>query len=131
MIMGLLSLGLLIYAACGVVPAQAQTSRKSKRPRRPTPPARDPHTPGFVQAKELPDGAVPPANQDGNFILGPSHPAARESSAQKGVPEGTIFEFTMLSSESRFYPGIAREADTYGTPDPHDPAKMIVTTSHP
>jgi iron(III)-enterobactin esterase len=131
MIIGLLSLGLLIYAACGVVPAQAQTSRKSKRPRRPTPPARDPHTPGFVQAKELPDGAVPPANQDGNFILGPSHPAARESSAQKGVPEGTIFEFTMLSSESRFYPGIAREADTYGTPDPHDPAKMIVTTSHP
>ena len=27
---------------------------------RPTPPTRDPHTPGYVTAKELPDGTVPP-----------------------------------------------------------------------
>src|SRR5262249_43436939 len=84
-----------------------------------------------VQAKELPDGAVAPTNQDGNFILGPSHADAPESSAHEGVPTGTIYEFTMLSSESKFYPGIVREPDILGTPDPHDPAKMIVTTSHP
>ena len=29
------------------------------------------------------------------------------------------------------YPGIAREPDTFGTPDPTDPAKLMVTTSHP
>src|ERR1700684_975423 len=40
---------------------------------RPAPPIRDPHTPGYVAAKELPDGAIPPANVDGNFIIGPTY----------------------------------------------------------
>ncbi len=42
-----------------------------------------------------------------------------------------VTEFTMNSADSKFYPGIAREPKTFGTPDPADPAKMIVTTSHP
>ena len=37
----------------------------------------------------------------------------------------------MESTDSKIYPGIAREPDTFGTPDPADPAKLIVTTSHP
>jgi enterochelin esterase-like enzyme len=37
----------------------------------------------------------------------------------------------MASTDSKIYPGIAREQGTYGTPDPENPAKMIVTTSHP
>jgi predicted alpha/beta superfamily hydrolase len=74
---------------------------------------------------------VPPANQDGNFIIGPTHDPAPASKAQEGVPHGTIVEFTMASSDSKIYPGIARDADTFGTPDPNDPAKLIVTTSHP
>jgi enterochelin esterase-like enzyme len=37
----------------------------------------------------------------------------------------------MSSSESRIFPGIARDANTFGTPDPGDPARLIVTTSHP
>ena len=48
-----------------------------------------------------------------------------------GVPQGTIVQFTMNSSDSKFYPGIAREPGTFGTPDPANPAKLIVTTSHP
>jgi hypothetical protein len=36
----------------------------------PAPPARDPHTAGYVAAKELPDGVNPPMDKDGNFILG-------------------------------------------------------------
>jgi enterochelin esterase family protein len=39
--------------------------------------------------------------------------------------------FTMSSSDSKIYPGIAREPNTHGNPDPGDPAKLIVTTSHP
>jgi enterochelin esterase-like enzyme len=50
---------------------------------------------------------------------------------QEGVPQGTVFNFTMASTESKIYPGIAREQGTYGTPDPENPAKMVVTTSHP
>ena len=98
---------------------------------RPAPPTRDPNTPGYVAAKELPDGAVPPPTADGNFIIGPTHNPAAETTVQDGVPQGAIYNFTMSSSDSRIYPGIAREAGTFGTADPNDPAKLIVTTSHP
>jgi len=98
---------------------------------RPTPPARDPNTPGYVVAKALPDGVNAPADADGNFILGPTYTPAPEMSVQPGVPHGTVFEFTMSSADSKIYPGIAREPGTFGTPDPADPAKLIVTTSHP
>jgi iron(III)-enterobactin esterase len=99
------------------------------QPPRPQPPTRDPHTTGYVTAKELPDGAVPPADADGNFIIGPTHNAAPEMAAQE--LQGTVSTFTMNSADSRIYPGIARETGTFGTPDPNDPAKLVVTTSHP
>jgi enterochelin esterase-like enzyme len=51
--------------------------------------------------------------------------------AQADVPQGAIYEFTMSSADSKIYPGIAREPNTFGAPDPADPAKLIVTTSHP
>src|SRR5208283_5724991 len=91
----------------------------------------DPNTPGYVTAKELPDGANAPAKADGNFILGPTHNPAPEMAAQEGVPQGTVYNFTMESAASKIYPGIAREANTFGTADPNDTAKLIVTTSHP
>jgi enterochelin esterase-like enzyme len=37
----------------------------------------------------------------------------------------------MQSTDSKIYPGIAREPGTFGTPDPANPAKLNVTTSHP
>jgi enterochelin esterase-like enzyme len=104
---------------------------QAPRAPRPTPPTRDPHTPGYVQATELADGAVPPANVDGNFIIGPTHNSAPEMTVRDDVPHGTIFNLTMSSADSRIYPGIAREAGTFGTPDPSDPATLVVTTSHP
>jgi enterochelin esterase-like enzyme len=51
--------------------------------------------------------------------------------AHPGTPQGTVFDFTLKSADSKIYPGIAREPHTFGKPDPADPAKMIVTTSHP
>jgi iron(III)-enterobactin esterase len=100
-------------------------------PPRPTPPTRDPNTTGYVSAKELPDGSVPSADVDGNFIIGPTHAPAPEAVVQDGVPQGTVYNFTMSSADSKMYPGIARDAGTFGTPDPADPAKLVVTTSHP
>jgi len=82
-----------------------------------------------VKAKELPDGEVPPASKDGNFIIGPTHSVAQEMKGD--FLRGKVIEFTMTSAESKFYPGIAREPGTFGTPDPNDPAKLVVTTSHP
>ncbi len=95
------------------------------------PPIRDPHTPGYVTATELPDGAVPSPDSAGNFIIGPTHPPARETEMQPNVPQGKIYQLTMRSEDSKIYPGIARDPNTFGTPDPKDPAKLIVTTSHP
>ncbi len=132
---------LALIAVSSAAPAQVQTALPAPavtstpvpppRPPRPAPPTRDPSTPGYVTAKELPDGANAPADADGNFILGPTHTPAPEATAQPGAPQGTVIEFTMNSADSKIYPGIAREPNTFGTPDPADPARLVVTTSHP
>ena len=84
-----------------------------------------------MSAKVLADGQLPPATQDGNFILGPSHTPSAETAQRPDVAHGTFTEFVLNSADSKFYPGIARDAGTFGMPDPNDPAKLIVTTSHP
>ena len=94
-------------------------------------PTRDPNTPGFVTAKELPDGTNAPVDADGNFILGPTHNRAPEMIMQTNVPQGTVYDFTMSSADSKIYPGIARAPGTFGTVDPADPARLVVTTCHP
>ena len=97
---------------------------QSKRPEAPTrmPPA---------WGTRLADGTNAPAEKDGDFVLGSTHAAAPEMSVHAGVPQGRVIAFTMRSEESKIYPGIAREAGTFGTVEPSDPAKLIVTTSHP
>jgi enterochelin esterase family protein len=126
----LLSIVFLVSLVAGLHPARAQAPTTAPHPARPAPPVRDPNTPGYVAAKELPDGANAPADIDGNFILGPTHNPAPEMTAHDGVPQGSVFTFTMQSADSTVYPGIARDAGTFGTPDPVDPAKLVVTTSH-
>ncbi|MBV9085803.1 MAG: esterase family protein, partial [Acidobacteriaceae bacterium] len=124
----------VISLIAALYPAMAQAPPPSPAPAgrapRPIPPARDPNTPGYVKAKELPDGELPPPTADGNFIIGPTHNPVPEMTAKEGVPQGTIRELTMESKDSKLYPGIAREPGTFGTPDPNDPAKLVVTTSH-
>jgi enterochelin esterase-like enzyme len=71
---------------------------------------------------------VPPATANGNFILGPTHSPAAEVTAQAGVPRGVIHAFTMSSSDSKMYPGIARTEGTRPIVDPKDPAKRIVSS---
>src|SRR3954469_18462902 len=83
---------ILLVAAIVPVLAQApaapatptQAPQPAPAPARLTPPTRDPHTPGYVAAKELPDGTLPPSDADGNFIVGPTHTPAPETVAQDG-----------------------------------------------
>jgi iron(III)-enterobactin esterase len=126
-----LSISLLAVLATLGNTVSGQTAPPAQHTERPAPPTRDPHTPGYVAAKELPDGTNPPVNVDGNFILGPTYAASAEMAAHGDIPKGTVIEFTMNSLDSKIYPGIARDAGALGTPDPADPAKMVVTTSHP
>lgn len=114
-----IAFGVLFYITGNANPAIAQ------------PPVRDPHTPGYVTATELPDGAIPSPGSNGNFIIGPTYNPAPESLVQANVPQGTVYHFTMESNDSKIYPGIAREPKTFGTADTANPAKLIVTTSHP
>lgn len=126
----LIALSIAAVTTASRVQAQAPAPAQPARPARPPAPTRDPHTPGFVSAKELIDGTNAPIHEDGNFILGPTHNPAPEMIVQPGVPQGDICRFTMESKDSKFYPGIAREPGTFGRPDPADPSKLIVS-SHP
>jgi len=133
---------LLVLAGCAapsasrttaVTPAGATSAsaRPAAAPARPTPPTRDPRTPGYVQATELPDGAVPSAEANGNFIIGATHDTASEMRVRADIPRGAVHTFTMSSADSKLYPGIARDSGTFGTPDPGNPASLVVTTSRP
>src|SRR5438128_9612014 len=90
-------------------PAQQPSAQApAGRAARPPAPTRDPNTPGYVKAKELADGAIPSAREDGNFILGPTHNPAPEMSVQEGVPQGQVFEFTIEPKDSQIYRGSER-----------------------
>jgi enterochelin esterase family protein len=128
--MGFIGLGILTGSIALAWAGQTAAVPQAQPTARPTPPTRDPHSPGYVQARELPDGTVPPPDQDGNFIIGPTHPPAAEMTAQE-LTHGSVVEFTMNSADSKYYPGIARDKGTFGTPAPDNPAKLVVTTSHP
>src|SRR5882757_9859045 len=59
------------------------------------PPTRDPNNPSYPRAAELPDGTLPPAGAEGNFIIGPTHAPAPETLPKKGVAKGTAASFTI------------------------------------
>ena len=61
-------------------------------------------------------------------IVGPQYTPAPELQLAQGVPAGTVRQFILESTGSKFYPGIAR--DVFGTVDPNNPRTLIVET-HP
>ena len=61
-----------------------------------------------------------------------AHPQPRAGDVRAGRrPARHCYRVHHELADSKIYPGIARDPDTFGTPDPTDPAKIIVTTSHP
>jgi enterochelin esterase-like enzyme len=99
---------------------------------RPPAPLRDPLAPGYVKAIEMPDGQVPPMEADGNFIIGPTHkPAPEMSPVAEGQPKGTVYEFTLNSAESKFYPGVERDVPAAGAAAPAGPPDNNNITTRP
>ena len=115
----------------GAPPSAPSSASPAPRATRPPMPTRDPHTPGYVAATELPDGAVPDPNQNGNFIIGPTHTSAPELADPARPLDGTVVEFTMRSEDSKYFPGIARNSDSPATPDPTNPARLLGVETHP
>jgi hypothetical protein len=119
----------LLQAQSSAAPAPQSAPARAARPPAPT---RDPHAPGYVAATDLPDGAVPEPNQDGNFILGPTHTPAPELKDSSRRLDGTVVEFTMNSADSHYFPGIQRIGDFQAaSPDPHNPARLLGLATHP
>ena len=113
-------------------PPDVSTDSKSILDFSTRPPTRDPRSPGYPPATELPDGQVPSPRQDGNFILGATHAAAPEMAEQAGVPRGRVVTFTLSSADSRIFPGQVRDESVYEAPaDPADAATLVLTTVHP
>jgi iron(III)-enterobactin esterase len=117
-----------VFLMAGFGMAQTPATAKAGTGARPAAPTRDPNTPGYVKAKELPDGDIPTPKENGNFIIGPTHNPAPEMTVKEGVPQGDVFEFTMDSKDSKIYSGIAREPNTFAVLDPADPNKVIVNS---
>ena len=137
-LIGLTAAAASVIAQNPAAPAQPPAAPAAQQPAspaappargaRPPSPTRDPQTPGYVAATMLEDGAVPAADALGNFVLGPTHPPAPETTVQPGVPQGTVHNFTMESTDSKIYPGIARVPGSRSMVDPSDPAKRIVNS---
>jgi len=122
---------LLVSMSLAAAQPAAVPAPVAGRAARPPAPTRDPLAPGFVKATELPDGQVPPTEADGNFIIGPTHVPASEMSPVADVqPKGTIYKFTLRSTESKFYPGIARDQPAAGAEAPAG-ANGPTISSHP
>jgi enterochelin esterase-like enzyme len=119
--------------------SEAKATAPTVRPARPIPPTRPPDGPGaptFIVAGaprgsatlRAAPGANAPVDTDGDYLIGPDYVPAPELTAVEGVPQGVVRQFTMDSADSKFYPGIARNA--FGTVDPQNPKTLIVQT-HP
>jgi iron(III)-enterobactin esterase len=75
---------------------------------------------------EAQPGANAPSGVDGNFLIGPVYERAPETELNTNVPQGRVEQFTMYSTDSKFYPGIAR--DKFGTVDPNNAKTLMVET---
>ncbi len=85
-----------------------------------------------LKKKNFPTEPTPPRRKDGlTSFSAPAHPAAPEMTVQEGVPQGTVYNFTLDSKDSKFYPGIAREPNTLGTVDADDPANFASPPATP
>lgn len=102
--------------------------KKKKRPTPPTRPFDAPGTPTFTRLDGKP-GKNPPADANGDFLIGPDYLPAPELKVVEGVPQGAVHQFSIDSKDGTLYnPGIARKE--LGIVDPNNPKTLIVET-HP
>jgi enterochelin esterase-like enzyme len=106
--------------------ADARPQPPTRRPDAPGTPALTPvgETPGTLRGAP---GMNPPANADGDFLIGPDYVPAPEMTANPGVPRGAVYRFTMSSADSKYYPGITK-VPPGGPPDyrPPDLTKVAI-----
>jgi len=121
-----ITLALCTSAPCAIKKAPVLTKKKGT-----SPPTRKFDAPGSPKLTRLDDkaGVNPPADVDGNFLIGPEYVSAPELKAVEGVRKGKVHQFIMDSKDGTLLnPGIARKV--FGKVDPNNPKTLIVET-HP
>ena len=83
--------------------------------------------PGDTALRAAP-GVNPPADAEGDWLVGPDYVPAPELTVVAGVPQGRVEQFVLDSVDSKFYPGIAR--NKFGTVAP-DNSKTLIVETHP
>ncbi len=126
----------VVHAQTAPVPAAQAAPTPAAPTPRPAPPTRafdGPGAPPFTVAgaqqpgaRRAPPGVNAPTDLDGNFVIGPDYLPAKELDVIDGVPRGRVTQFALESADSKFYPGIARDA--FGIVDPNNPRTLIVAT---
>lgn len=89
---------------------------------RPPNPTRSATAPGTPPLTRVADNTNPPADQDGNFLIGPDYTPAPDGTPSSDVPNGKVIQFSMRSEDSKFYPGITRVPK--GAPENYRPANL-------
>jgi len=132
------TLALGIAAAIGCVAPFPILSAARGADARPQPPTRRPDAPGtpaLIPVGEPPGtlrgapGANPPADAEGNFLIGPDYVKAPEMSPVAGVSRGSVCRFTMESADSRYFPGITKVPP--GGPPNYRPPDLTKVRTYP
>ena len=106
--------------------ADTSTPRRARRRRLAIPARQD-----SVSAKELPDGTIPPPDATGNFSHRPdSQSGAGNGGAGRRAAGNDLQLHDELGRQQDLSWHRARRRNVRH-PDPDDPAKLVVTTSHP
>ncbi len=105
-----------------LIPAGPGAEELANAPQKPAAPDAD----AASNPTEAMPGANPPSDVDGNFLIGPVYAHAPELTVNTNVPQGRGEQFSMDSSDSKFYPGIAR--NVFGTVDPNNSKTLVVET---
>ncbi len=105
-------------APASPAPAAATPGQAPARGRGTPSPTRDPHTPGYRRRQGIARRHDSAGGCRGKLHHRPdAHPrAGNDREGGRAARHGVIF--TMKSTDSKIYPGIAREPGTFGTPDP-------------
>jgi enterochelin esterase family protein len=99
MTIGTTMLGLVLFEA-GTRAQQAPSSPP------PTAETRPPNRNNAGPARAV--TRTPTPNDNGDFVIAGPYPAPPEATVRDGVPKGIVREFVMKSTESKIYPGVAR-----------------------
>ena len=135
--------GLILLLAAGAVwaqtppqqqvqpPAQPPAGAAARGGQRPQNPTRDAHTSGLWTRRSCRMEKCRRQTPRADFIIGPTHMPAAETIVHEGVPQGTVYEFTMSRRTAKSIPASRVSAGRWARPTRPIRQSSSSPTSHP